>query len=268
MAEEKCDVSSEVGRLSASGKFNRRRFIELSAAVVGAAWALQADGGQSRPLAGRVVPIPPSPALLDQRQTRFRSRTCVNAGWKFEFGEHQRASQVEYADHEWQSVGLPHSFSIPYFRSTEFYVGMGWYRRAIVIPADWGGKKISLEFEAAFQQVQVYVNGQGVGGHTGGFTSFNLDITHAVRTGANILAVRVSNVWNPEVAPRAGDHLFDGGIYRNVWLCATDSLHLAYQGVRITTPRVSQELAQVKIETCVNNAGGGVAALYGFARGS
>ena len=253
MAIEKCDGPSEIGLSSPSGEWNRRRFIKLSAAAVGAACAMQAGGIGARSLDAPAPPLPDLPPMLADRGNRFRSHICINAGWKFQFGDDQRASQIEYADGEWQNIGLPHSFSLPYFRSTEFYVGTGWYRRVIVIPVDWVGKKISLEFEAAFQEAKVYVNGQAVGGHTGGFTSFNLDISHMVRTGANVLAVRVNNVWNPEVAPRAGDHLFDGGIYRNVWLSATDSLHMEYQGVRITTPRVSQHAAIVKVQTRVTN---------------
>ncbi len=241
------------GRARKNG-MSRRCFAELSVSAA-AACSLLAGGAQAGVPRGVVREIPPMPEKPGRRESQFRRRMCINADWRFALGDHIPAGRPDYDDGRWQTIGLPHSFSLPYFRGTEFYVGVGWYRRVIDIPVDWKEKKISLEFEAAFQQAEVYVNGVAVGAHTGGFTEFEIDISGVARTGKNILAVRVNNVWNPEVAPRAGDHIFDGGLYRNVWLCATDALHIAYQGIRISTPEVSPESATVKVETRVTNAG-------------
>ena len=66
-----------------------------------------------------------------------------------------------------------------------------------------------------------------------------VDITKAVRTGRNVVAVRVNNDWDATLAPRAGEHVFSGGLYRDVWLIATDAVHVPWTGTRITTPSFS-----------------------------
>ena len=117
-------------------------------------------------------------------------------------------------------MGLPHSFSIPYNMETNFFVGYGMYRKTFDVPQEWldGGKRISIEFEGAFIETEVFVNGEAVGTHNGGYTGFTFDITDNLHAGENVIAVRVNNKWNPEQNPRTGDHHFSGGIYRDVYL--------------------------------------------------
>jgi len=159
-------------------------------------------------------------ALLLSDTTVLRAQTLVagrvtgnfNQSWKFELGDQIGAQTTGYNDALWSSVGLPHSFDEPYFGWNQFYTGYGWYRKHFTITSDWTGKREFLEFEAAFDDAQVYVNGQLVGEHLGGYTGFSYDITTNVVVGDNVVAVRLNNLWNPRVAPRTGDHTFIGGI--------------------------------------------------------
>ena len=64
------------------------------------------------------------------------------------------------------------------------------------MPAAWTGKRVNLEFDGVFQVAEVFVNGQRIGEHQGGYTGFTFDITDAVKTGDNVVAVRVNNLWN------------------------------------------------------------------------
>jgi hypothetical protein len=89
--------------------------------------------------------------------------------------------------------------------------------------------------------------------HQGGYTGFSFDITEAVHSGDNLLAVRVNNLWNPELAPRAGEHVFSGGIYRNVRLVITEPLHVTWYGTFVTTPKVSAESGAVNVKTEIRN---------------
>ena len=146
----------------------------------------------------------PSPSI---RQT-----LNFNQAWKFKSGDYNGAQAASYADTSWTTVGLPHSFSLPYFMSSKFYVGYGWYRKHFTAPAEWSSKRVFLEFEGAFQDAQVYVNGKSIGEHKGGYSGFSFDITSAVVTGDNLVAVQVNNNWNAQLAPRAGDHTFSGGL--------------------------------------------------------
>lgn len=83
---------------------------------------------------------------------------------------------------------------------------------------------------------EVFVNGVAVGRHRGGYTRFPVDITRAVPPGKNVIVVRVNNKWNPTIAPRADEHVFSGGLYRDVWLTATDAVHVPWTG----TPELSE----------------------------
>jgi hypothetical protein len=186
-------------------------------------------------------------------QPVLRQRVNLNRDWKFFLGDQTGAQQPDFNDSEWSSIGLPHSFSIPYFLSKDFYVGYGWYRRHLDIsPAD-AGRRMFIEFEGVFQDAEVFVNGKKVGEHQGGYTGFSFDITDAIKTGDNVLAVRVNNIWNPRLAPRAGEHVFSGGIYRDVCLVITDPLHVTWYGTFVTTPSVSRDAATVSVETEIAN---------------
>lgn len=133
-------------------------------------------------------------------------------------------------------MGLPHNFSIPYEMSSQFYVGYGWYRKNFNVPSNWNNKKVELEFEGVFQIADVYVNGEKIGTHRGGYSGFVYDITDYLHKGDNVIAVRVNNIWQHDLAPRAGDHQFTGGIYRDVYLNVTEDVHVTWYGTFVTTP--------------------------------
>ncbi len=104
-----------------------------------------------------------------------------------------------------------------------------------------------------FQDAEVFVNGNRVGRHLGGYTAFRFDITDFISDCDNIVAIRVSNEWNPQLAPRAGEHIFSGGAYRGVHLLITNEVHADWQGIQITTPHVSAQSATVHVRTFVRN---------------
>ncbi len=159
-----------------------------------------------------------------------------NRDWKFVLGDVPEAAAPDFNDGAWEHIGLPHSFSIPYFESKQFYMGYGWYRKAFVLEEADQGKDISLDFDGVFQEAEVYVNGHLAGRHVGGYTGFTVPVSPFVRAGGNVVAVRVNNLWRADVAPRAGEHVFSGGIYRNVRLTVRNPLHVAWAGLAVSTP--------------------------------
>lgn len=192
---------------------------------------------------GASVGDPYLPAETNRQQINF------NREWKFksqkvtddsapDFGG---ATGASFDDSSWTNVGLPHSFSIPYNMETNFFVGYGLYRKTFNVPQEWleNGKRVSIEFEGAFIETEVFVNGEASGTHLGGYTGFIFDITDKLHAGENVIAVRVNNKWNPEQTPRTGDHHFSGGIYRDVYLNVTDSVHVAWYGTTVTTPALN-----------------------------
>ena len=162
-----------------------------------------------------------------------------NQSWKFKRADVSGAEATAFDDSSWADVGLPHSFDLPYFMSSKFYVGYGWYRKHFTVPSSWSGKSVFLEFQAAFDQAQIYVNGKQVGEHIGGYNGFSIDITSAIKTGDNVVAVRLNNNWNAQLPPITGDHTFQGGLYRNVFVVVTDPLHVAWYGTWVTTPTLA-----------------------------
>lgn len=75
-----------------------------------------------------------------------REVKTINAGWQFRLGDDGMANEG------WQSVGLPHSFSLPYFMSKDFYVGYGWYRKAVKLTKKDIAQYVALEFDGVFQE--------------------------------------------------------------------------------------------------------------------
>jgi len=185
-----------------------------------------------------------------------RQQLNFNREWKFQLGDHPGAEAVAFDDATWDDIGLPHSFSMPYFASPKFYIGYGWYRKHFDVPAKSSGKRLFLEFDGAFQDAEIFVNGQRIVEHRGGYTGFSLDITGAAKAGDNVVAVRLNNNWNPQLAPRAGEHVFSGGIYRDVRLVVTGPLHVAWYGAFVTTPQVSAESGTVNVKTEIRNDSG------------
>ncbi len=180
-------------------------------------------------------------------------RINLNNDWKFMHGDFPDARENTFDDSDWYDVGIPHSFGIPYFMENHFYVGYGCYRKVLRIEPEWAGKRISLEFQGAFQDAEIFLNGQFAGGHKGGYTAFPVDVTDFVQPGENLLFVRLNNLWNPRLAPRGGEHVFNGGLYRDVSLLVKEPVHIAWYGTFIRTPNVSEEEAEIAISTEVSN---------------
>src|SRR5581483_6456994 len=67
-----------------------------------------------------------------------RETSNFNRAWKFQIGDHAGAEAVAFNDANWEAIGLPHSFSMPYFAAgNAFYVGYGWYRKHFDVPVAW-----------------------------------------------------------------------------------------------------------------------------------
>lgn len=92
------------------------------------------------------------------------------------------------------------------------YSEFSWYRRTFTVPSAWSGKRIILHLDAVDWQATVYVNGQKIGTHKGGYDPISYDITSYLNGGTNELIV---NVYSPEDnggQPRGKQTLYPGGI--------------------------------------------------------
>lgn len=198
-----------------------------------------------------VTLVPPSRAqCVDGRQS-----TLIDRDWSFHRGDETGAESPSFGDSSWDRVNLPHSFSTPYFLASNFYSGYGWYRKTLKMSCLSQDRRFSLEFDGVFRVAEVFVNGHKVGVHKGGYTGFTFDITSMLVPGKNVLAIRVNNLWNARLNPRAGEHVFSGGIYRHVRLVQTQALHVAWYGTYVTTPDLNEVQGFVNVATELQNDG-------------
>ena len=102
-----------------------------------------------------------------------------------------------------------------------------WYRRDFTVPPAWNGQRIKLNFGAVDYEAEVYVNGESVAIHRGGYEPFSLDITDYLKgSGPQELIVRVFDATDKAGEPRGKQTLNPGGImytpttgiWQTVWL--------------------------------------------------
>jgi beta-galactosidase len=187
-----------------------------------------------------------------------RQKLLFDNEWRFIVGDPAGAEAPAFNVGAWRTVNLPHDWSIegkvdpkaPMGGSGGYFpAGIGWYRRTFAAPAAWKGKRIGVEFEGVYMNATVYINGQNLGMHPYGYTTFMHDLTpHINFGGPNVLAVRVDQSQHKNSRWYAGS-----GIYRHVWLSVAEPVHVAQWGVYITTPEVSAVQAKVSIKTRLTN---------------
>ena len=192
----------------------------------------------------------------------------LDAGWRFIQQNVSGAQATNFDDSSWTTVNLPHTWDISDGQdgpSTTYYRGIGWYRVHYMVSTNEAGRRLFLKFDGANIVSDVYVNGNFVGEHQGGFAAFVYDVTSYMNVGAdNVIAVEVNNAFNANIPPLNADFTFFGGIYRDVHLLATDPLQVSpldygSPGVYLQTTSVSSNSANLQVTTVVSNANPGAA---------
>ena len=195
-----------------------------------------------------------------------RERLLADFGWKFMPGDPANAQTLEFDDHAWRAVDLPHDWSIegafdakaPMGGAGGFLpAGVGWYRRTFTAPSDWRGKHIWVEFEGVYMNSEVWLNGVKVGGHPYGYTSFTVDLAPVLKFGQrNLLAVRVDNSQHKNTRWYSGS-----GIYRHVWFTVANPIHIAPSGVFVRTLEAAADQGKLAIEVQAANASNSTASV-------
>lgn len=194
--------------------------------------------------------------VIGQGASAARVRSSFDDGWKFRLADQPMAQQAAFDDSAWRLLDLPHDWSIEFDfsqknsgRNAWLPGGIGWYRKAFTIPAHERGQRFELQFDGVYRHAQVWVNGVLLGMQYDGYTSFSYDITPHLFYGIeNTVAVRVDNSVQPNCRWYSGS-----GIYRHVWLTKSDPLHVVTWGTAVTTPVVTESVAQVRVKTTIEN---------------
>lgn len=161
--------------------------------------------------------------IVDLQERGFYDYRMNETPWGFFQDAHQQTplDLVEYNFDTSQQMNIPGDWNTQ-DPQLFFYEGTVWLRRTFdYLPKD--AKRAVLYFGAVNYEAVVYVNGQKMGTHVGGFTPFNYDITKALHPGQNTVIVKVDNKRHKSQIPT---NIYDwwnyGGITRDVLLAEVD----------------------------------------------
>ncbi|HVI04538.1 MAG TPA: glycoside hydrolase family 2 TIM barrel-domain containing protein, partial [Sphingomicrobium sp.] len=214
-----------------------------------------------------------------------RERLLLDFGWKFQFGhgsdpardlgfgESQEGfsksggfkfSTSEFDDSRWRPLNLPHDWAVelPFVHDEGLEshgykplgrrypeTSVGWYRRSFEIPAADRGRRVAIQFDGAFRDALVFLNGYFIGRNHNGYAPFRFDVTDFVNYGGkNFLVIRMD-------ATMGDGWFYEGaGIYRHVWLTKTDALHLG-EWESYVRAELKGNTATLSLGTTVQNQG-------------
>ena len=175
-----------------------------------------------------------------------QTRQLFDFGWQF---THNGKTQTVDLPHDWDIFEGPNSGKgATGTGGGWFEAGKGEYRKIFKTP---DSEVVKLHFEGVYQKAEVFVNGQKAGQHHYGYTPFTVDVTKYLnkdKKQTNEVVVKVDNSEQPNCRWYSGS-----GIYRHVWLETMPALHIAENGVFVTTPEVSANKAKVQVEVSVQN---------------
>ncbi len=198
----------------------------------------------------------------------MRNIINLNAGWQF---IQENVGLPSEMPSDWSCVDLPHTWNAVdgMDGNGSYDRGSYWYAKTFPTPKQpLPGGHVYVEVLAAGQQATVYVNGQQVVYHEGGYSIFRADITDMCKSDGsdNLLVINCSNEYKDSVYPQSADFTFYGGLYRGVNLISVPDIHfdLDYygsQGIKVT-PKPCEGGAVFEIETFVTNPDENFTVLY------
>ena len=193
-----------------------------------------------------------------------------NLGWRFYKGDVEGAERKNFDDSAWQIISTPHTVELMPAEGSgcRNYQGIAWYRKKFVVPAELKNKDILIHFEAAMGKQIVYLNGNQVLEHVGGYLPFNVNLSDkGIQAGDScLIAVMVDNSDDKNFPPGKRQYTLDftyhGGIYRDVWMIAKsfigitdviDENRVAGGGIFVHFDQISEKSADVYVNTEVKN---------------
>ncbi|MEX6689297.1 glycoside hydrolase family 2 TIM barrel-domain containing protein [Danxiaibacter flavus] len=200
--------------------------------------------------------------------TQGRKSSELNGQWTFamdplKVGEQRKWFENVFPSDKFDKVKVPHCFSVdPRYM---FYTGTAWYfKRFAAAPVDNG--HVFVKFDAVFYKSKIWLNGNLIGEHEGGYTPFEFDITQYLKP-ENVLSVQVSNAWDTTTIPGAktamnysGDNQAQvfpwinyGGLTRAVHLITRPDVYVSNAKV-VAEPDLKKGDASVRITALVKNS--------------
>jgi hypothetical protein len=220
----------------------------------------------------------PSEGLVKGPEAGFRKEICLNGKWDFQpvYGPYDQKKTIPYGiDADETGADLPDPVSDKWEKTMikvpsswnaneEFQsypkawsqARMGWLRKKFIIPADWDGKRIIINFQAVSGDCKVLINGERAGGNFDQSLPFGFDITDKVKKGAEnevLIGIRSRSFFDWQgttgnlTSPPGGGRWL--GIWQDVFLFALPDIYISNLFVK---PGVSKNLLSLEI-TIKNN---------------
>ena len=181
----------------------------------------------------------------------------LNGIWSFNEKPATYFYERKQMGQEWKPIVIPGQWSMQGFQVDS--AAFGGYQTTFTLPADWSGKRVKLRFDGVSSESVVYLNGKEIGSHMGGMTAFELDVTNGLRSGENVLALRVRSESLADMLGSLTQYAAHqlGGITRKVTLFAVPEVHLS--DLRIVTDLDdAYKDAELKVYVSVTNASANV----------
>lgn len=180
-------------------------------------------------------------------------RRSLDGPWRFCYCDSPDAVPADfqspgYNDRAWRAMPVPgawqmHGIDRPQYTNSRYPFPLdpphlpdrnpvGLYRRRFELPADWRTRQVCLNFEGVNSALDVWVNGRAIGYSQGSRMPAEFDITAALQSGINTLAVKVYK-WSSASYLEDQDMWRWSGIIRSVYLLSRPALQLA--DVRVQT---------------------------------
>lgn len=187
----------------------------------------------------------------------MRETLYMNYEWFFSKENTEVPTQLPTTG--WQQVEIPHTWNNLDGQDggADYYKGACWYVRELPTINKQETDKVFIEINGASNIATVYLNGQKVAYHEGGYSTFRADLTAHLKEENNILAICVDNSDKSHIYPQMADFTFYGGLYREVKLIVVPQTHFDLEffgapGLTVT-PRIIEGGAMVDLHSWVKN---------------
>lgn len=155
----------------------------------------------------------------------------LNGEWEFEFDNSKTGEEKEF----FKDKSFSKKIIVPFCPESPLsgigekdFIPSVWYKRNISIPEKWNGKRVFLNFGAVDFETILWINGNRVGNHIGGYSSFSFEITKHIKQGENVVVVCAKDDTRSQLqATGKQSHFLKShgcmytrttGIWQTVWL--------------------------------------------------
>lgn len=196
----------------------------------------------------------------------FFQKHQAQVRFKINFGNDWFFTRDKSLNTGWERIELPHSILLEDKVIAKQYVGKSYYKKefSLDIKSD---EKAFLYFEGVMQTATVFLNGEKIVTHEGGYLPFTVELNEKLLLpNKNFLSIEVSNIYNPQIPPGKPienlDFNYFNGIYRNVYLLKTKRLYItdavqanvvASGGINFQIANLSKEKAEGTVKIHLKN---------------